>query len=278
MEKRQSQRWEMGFSWFVSTNKLKLWPCYSCDLLKIFSASPPSLTPPANRGQETLDANLWQFSLQAQTEKELFRLIMYLDLSVPLFSLLQSINMFFHPPRFIGMGDAQFVSLLCHKAGETEEKHRIRRNAKKFPAVSFSATTGSFDWWMDGMNVWALHSRADVTAAPSILNAVAIDSLKRKELGCFDLATVQHNLSCRKTNAECVRGSGEDVHTHTYLLPIHPRIEIHLPAYLLQTQRRREPAGAGLQLGRPCLCFFSGVLSSAPSPGVSEGENLQVHL
>lgn len=122
--------------------------------------------------------------------------------------------------------------------------------------TSFSATTGTFYWWRDDINVGALHSGVDVTAGPSSLNAVAFDSLKREELGCFGLTAVQHNLSCRKTNAECVRGSGEDVHTRP--LPIHPGIEFHLSAYLLQIQRRRDPAGAELQLGRPCLWFFLG--------------------
>lgn len=64
-----------------------------------------------------------QFSPKAQAEIELFRLIMYLDLSMFLFSLLQSSNVFLHPLLLAGMGDAQLVSILCHKAGDAEEKH-----------------------------------------------------------------------------------------------------------------------------------------------------------
>lgn len=73
-----------------------------------------------------------QFSLRAETEVERFRLLMYLDLGVFLFSPVQSINVFLHPLLFTGMGDTQFASVLCHKAGEEEDKDRIRKSTKKF--------------------------------------------------------------------------------------------------------------------------------------------------
>lgn len=54
---------------------------------------------------------------------ELLRWIGYLDLSLFLLSLLQSINVFLHPLLLAGMGDAQLASMLGHKAGEAEERH-----------------------------------------------------------------------------------------------------------------------------------------------------------
>lgn len=200
---------------------------------------------------------------------------MYLDLSVLLFSLLQSINTFFHPVRFIGMGEAQFVSILCHKAGETEEKHRMRGNAKKFPSVSFSATTGTFDGWMDGwyeclsltQSRWC-HSRSQHPERCSYRFSEAGRSWMF--WSCSSPARLE--LQEDKCRTECVRSSGEGVHTHTPAP--HPSRNWNPPSCLPaanSTQTRASRSRAAAREAMSLLLFWGGEFGSF-SRCVSGGE------
>lgn len=167
-----------------------------------------------------------------------------------------------------------FVTKLPHRWENT-----IRWRRQSFQLFHLHSTQGQ----SDHDAVWALHSGGDVTAAPSILNAVALDPVERQEFRRLALAAVQRKLSCRRTKAGCVRDSGEEVDAHRHLLPTHPGTEIYVRRLPAANSRQTRVSRSRAAAREAMSGILSGVESWAPSPGVwgcccEEEEKPQVHL
>lgn len=125
----------------------------------------------------------------------------------------------------------------------------------KFAALSFPLNTGTEPWWWClSLTQWRwCHSRSQHPGRCSSGSSGA----ERFWTSCSYSSPAL--LELQEDKSRTLETVGRRwTHTDTCSRRIQ-ELKSTLGAYLLQTQGRREPAGAELQLGRPCLGFCLGL-------------------